>query len=338
MTIRRRKAEIEATLVFVDEPLVLTLVAGNSRLIAVAVPSEDDAESLFFAVTVHKKDWEKYLSGIVDLRYLYVYPMAINAYTFDLRDAKDNMIWMSPYEGDIPEDYIPSAKFFSRNHTEYYSTPAKAEGRETLLIDGEWELPDFGHFQQKFSDIYAFLKSEDMLQDSNAPADVVRRVVSAFTGRPFQGGFSYVHFFRDLNDNVPAREQINLKGVSYNSPGTVRMSGNSGIFADVKYVIENFLENRIEIRKIYNEQYNYLSEYKYLAMGGDQYGKNNPSDDYINGMSRKLAEALTAPNFELVSKLTGGNALVSAKIVMSFYRRVNDASLYFSQGRIDYSK
>lgn len=51
----------------------------------------------------------------------------------------------------------------------------------------------------------------------------------------------------------------------------------------------------------------------------------------------ELANEMLAPNFEAVWDLTDQNALVAAKVVLSFYRRLNDAATYFAQGRIAYS-
>jgi hypothetical protein len=118
---RNRNATFDANLVYVDEPQLITLVSGKSRVVAVAIPDDDFVSSKFLAVTVHKKDWHKYLDGIVDLRYLYTAYSATTLYVFDLRNMKDKIVTMNQFVGDVLEDMLPSPRFFSASHTEHYT-------------------------------------------------------------------------------------------------------------------------------------------------------------------------------------------------------------------------
>lgn len=87
---------------------------------------------------------------------------------------------------------------------------------------------------------------------------------------------------------------------------------------------------------MYNDFYKYLSKSGYLKMSGADFSQIDPSAAYISQMTQNIAKEMLAPDFSTVSALTDGNSLVSAKVVLSFYRRLADASMYFAQGRVSY--
>ena len=125
----RRKAEFIATLVFVDEPQVVHLMAETVPVIAIAVPSVDDSKSMFVAATVSRPDWASYLEGATDLRYLFTYPKSTLLYTFDLSKEKDRFVVLEPFEEELANDILPPARFFSTSHTE-----AKQPGDGSTLL------------------------------------------------------------------------------------------------------------------------------------------------------------------------------------------------------------
>ncbi|RWJ96996.1 sugar ABC transporter substrate-binding protein [Mesorhizobium sp.] len=337
MAVHRRSATYDATLVYFDEPQVITLISQKTRIVAIAIPYGNPNASMFLATTVADKDWNKYLDGTVDLRYLFTYPTVRVQYHFDLQTMKDKKVMMTPWDGEIAEKYLPLARFFSTNHTEDYKADDRAKDIEKLLIDGEWELQDFGQFQQKYADVYAFIIATDTWKSAAASVAAKRKVKDAFLDRPFRGGFSYVHLFRDLSENVPRSDQLNLSKIKYASPGHVEIFGNEDVFYHLHNIIPNFLHKREKLSERYRVFHKYLSENHYFKIDGHEYPKNDPTENFMKGRAKELAEEMLAPDFDAVWELTDENALVAAKVVLSFYRRLNDAATYFAQGRIAYS-
>jgi hypothetical protein len=336
MAIHRRAATFDAVLVYLDEPQLITLVSQKTRIVAVAIPYDNQDKSMFLATTVAPGDWQKYLDGSVDLRYLFTYPKVRVLYHFDLHTLNDNRLMMTPWDGDLPEDYLPMPRFFSSNHTEEYDHEQRATDTEVLVVDGEWELTDFGQFQQKYADIYAFLVSTINWGNASASVDLRSRIKQAFLHRPFAGGFSYVHLFNDLAMNVPRSDQLNLNKIRYASPGKVEMTGKDEVFDQIQTIIPNFLHKRDELHLQYRVLHKFLSDKDLLRLNGDQYG-NDPTSAFVTGRARQLAVDMLAPDFGSVWDLTNKNPLVAAKVVLSFYRRLNDAAAYFAQGRVSYS-
>lgn len=335
---RSRRAQFEHTLVYYDEPHVITLRARATRFIAIAVPTDEDS-ALFFAVTVSQSDWQKYISGHVDLRYLFVFPTSRIRYTFDLNKIdEDHKVTLVPFERmkDTPEEYLPSPRFFSENHTEEIEEVIFSNFKEVLNIDGEWELTEFGAFQQKYSDVYAFLTSSADYADENASAERKDEIWKAFKGLPFQGGGSYVSLYKELNDNVPRIDRLKLDKIKYASPGTVEIFGRKAIFDELQHLVETYLMHRGDVLKSYKELYDFLSRNKYLKLASYKFDKDDPSGVYILNKARELSDKLGFSRFSALQKLCSGNELVIAKVVLSLYRRVEQASTFFAQGRVEY--
>nr|DAH62788.1 MAG TPA: hypothetical protein [Caudoviricetes sp.] len=334
---RRRSATFDAILVFFDEPHVITLKSRGVRVLAVAVPDEDDTnQAKFLAVTVTDRDWERYLDGVVDLRYVFTYPKVRLLYTFDLNDMKNNAVLMDPFEDDIPESYLPLPQFFSSSHTEVYGGDETPADTEKLLIDGEWELTDFGQFQQKYSDVYTFVITTKNWGDETTPIKEKQRIESAFLGRPFAGGFSYVHLFKELGDSIPRYDKLNLNKINYASPGEIEVFGQDEVFHKIKELIPHFLSIRVEMDKDYAELKKFMTERGLSKLSGGEFGKDDPNAGYLRSEAKKLADKMGAPDFATVLKLSKDNSLVAAKVVLAFYRRLGDAAAYFAQGRVKY--
>ncbi|MQX94870.1 hypothetical protein GHK03_01180 [Sinorhizobium medicae] len=334
---RKRKATFAHTLIYSDEPQLILLKDKSVNIVALAVPSEDADKSMFVATTVARRDWEAYLDGNCDLRYLFTYPKARIVYTFDLRKMSDNVVAMEPLLEAIPEEYLPEPRLFSTFHTELIPVDPIASDEEVLVVDGEWDMPEFGSFYQRYSDVYAFLAALKNWNEPDLALELKRRILDTFRTKPFLGGFSYVHFFQELNAQLQRIQRLGLEKISYASPGTVEIRGQARLFDDVKALVPHFLEHRDEISKQYNKLYKYLSENKYLAMPGDRYPNEPTVSRYINHEAKLLTELMAEPHFETVTALANRNALVTAKIVMSFYRRLDDATAYFAQGRVSFS-
>lgn len=333
---RRRRAEYSATLVFSDEPQVILLKDKEVPIVAVAIPDDDLEASKFFATTVTKRDWQSYMDGSCDLRYLFAYPTTRHTYTLDLNKASKGKLMLEPFFENIPEDYLPQPRFFSSYHTEKLELPPMAPDEEVLYVDGEWDMPEFGNFYQRYSEVYAFIAATKNWTTENVAEPAKKKIAQAFLTKPFQGGFSYVHFFKELGELLLREQRLGLDKIQYASPGKVEVRGETALFSEIEGLIPNFLARRGAISKQYGVLHQYLSQNRYLAMSGESYPDDKPVSTYINQQSAKLAELLGALQFDTIQELTGGNALVTAKIVMAFYRRVDEASAYFAQGRVSF--
>lgn len=332
----RRSADLIATLVFADEPQVVHLMSKTVPVVAVAIPSEDPTEALFLAATASVRDWEAYLEGASDLRYLFVYPKTRLLYTFNLNKMKGKIVSLLPFDGEVPEAHLPPPRFFSTSHTEDFDLLQEAGGSEQLLVDGEWQLQEFGRFYQRYADVYAFVVSQMNWLSKSTTAKAKKTISDAFSSRPFQGGSSYLHLFNDLFAGLPRDERIGLDKVAYASPGYVDVNGRTDAFQELDASVRSFLARRAGIQDQYNQFYRYLSKAGLLKMPGTLFAPGDPHESYINVTARALADAMPPLDYDAIYELSQGNALVAAKVTLSFYRRLDEAAEYFAQGRVSF--
>jgi hypothetical protein len=333
--VSRRSAVYVRTLVYMDEPMLLLLKSYKTHVIALAVPSPPE-EARFIATTVSARDFDAYNDGHVDLRYLFTYPTTRSEYMFDLMKMTDNKVMMTPFDETIPEEYLPSPRFFSSSHTEEDQEVAGPQDTQSLTVDGEWDMPDFGEFYSRYSDVYYFLSASHAFTDESVDFEKKKEIKKTFIHKPFKGGFSYVHFYAALPGAVPRVERLRMDKIKYESPGYVTVNGDGETFSETELIIRSFLRNRISLRETYHSFYSFLSKGRYLAMAAEEFVNNDPAFAYIDATATSLAEKLNIPNIDVVKLLIEGNPLAFAKIVLSLYRRLDDASRFFAQGRVNF--
>lgn len=332
----KRAAEYVATLIYMDEPQVVHLMSKTVPIVAVAVPSDDPAQAQFLAATCSQKDWEGYLEGASDLRYLFVYPRTRMLYTFDLNKIKKKSLILHPYDAVPPEEWLPPPRLFATDHTEEFDLIAAPAQTEQLIVDGEWQLQEFGRFYQRYSDIYVFSVAQMNWASAHVSAAIKARIKVAFGTRPFKGGSSYLHLFNDLFDSLQRDERIGLDKVKYASPGYVDVNGRADAFAEISVAVRSFLSAHNELKEKYSELHTYLSERGYLKMPGDQYDATDGSGAFVKTKGKGLADAMPPLDYATILELSRDNVLVAAKVVLSYYRRLDEASEYFAQGRVHF--
>ncbi|MCG5247318.1 hypothetical protein [Methylorubrum extorquens] len=334
----RRTAEYVSTLVYLDGPQVIKLKAHKTNVVAVAIPSPENT-LLFIATTATQKNWKSYLDGHVDLRYLFTFADVRTTFKFDLLKLKNNKITMIPWEGGVPEECLPTPKFFAVNHTgeddEYLEE--EPQYSETLQVDGEWDMPDFGSFYSRFSDVYYFVSSSGDYEDEELPANQKAGIENAFRDKAFKGGFSYVHFFDALSSDRSRVRRLGIDKIKYESPGYINVNGDQDNFKASKKIILGYLDNRNAARESYKEIYAFLTKARLLTVAGQDFEADDPRAVFIKSAGYRLGGELGIPNLDGIFSLVEENALVFTKVVMSFHRRLEEASKFFAQGRVNFT-
>ncbi|MGD1934772.1 MAG: hypothetical protein ACFB0Z_09770 [Candidatus Phaeomarinobacter sp.] len=329
---RMRKATLQDVLVYLDEPQLVTLKSLKQKVVALAVDAEG-MENAYFATTVTPKDWDRYLRGAVDLRYLFEYAKGRRPYIFDWVSGSEH-IYLDPFTDEVPEDFLPAPRFFSRDHTEPDGVSESSLSEQSFGIDGEWELRDFSKFYSQYEDVYSLNWAVSVFDDQSTPAPRRRQIVDSFVKHPWRGGFSYVHFYEQLSNLQQAADRISVDRIQYNSPGVVVINGDEGVLHDANLAISRFEENFDEIKNSYAELHKYLSEAKLLKAEIPHYENKGAVADYIAGRTANLASLLGLTTLSTIRSLCGKNELLTAKVVLSYHRRVKNAFFFFAEGRI----
>lgn len=338
MTPRRRNVKFEANLIHLDEPLLVLFKDKKSHLIAVAIDESDLPGNDFVCVSVTQRNWDKYIDGHVDLRFLFAYPSTRIRYSFAYTDWVGETATLTPHDGNFAEELLPSKGMFSREHTSDYGKSRLPSQTEELFIDGEWELNEFGKFYQKYADLYAVTAALKNVQDPAISQALHGRTQSAFRTRPFKRGSSYLHVFDDLPACLPRDQRIALDGINYNSPGDVRILGEMGHFAEIELLIRNFMAHRQNAIERHRALHKVLSTQKLLSAAASSFSINDPRSAQILTLAEDLSAAIQFSELKALKQICNNNVLVTAKIVMAIYRRLDAAALFFAEGRMSFEK
>ncbi len=337
---RTLNAKLEAVLFETDAIDIALLVrnqgTGVQHYIACAILDDFGCVDYYFVVFVGRSHLLKYFSEQCDLRFLFTYSGRKKYYTTKrLVPHERGTTPLLEYEGEVTEDLLPDSRFFASSHTSKYGITDVVRGEQRLLIDGQWDMQEFGQFYQKFADLYSFQEAINCIESGSDSKKLL--VQSAFRSKPFRGGSSYVGFFGDLFDLIPRAKRPALEGIEYHSPGYVDLRGEDSVLDAVKEGIQSFLENAEDIEKAHDDLKSFMSKSKLLLVTGSA---PLPKPEILNELrllSVKFFESLPVDGKEHLFELTNGNLIVQAKVGLALYRRLRMTSVFFAQGRLSFT-
>lgn len=338
---KRLNARLEAVLFETDTPDVALLSRkqgkGVQHYIACSIPDVDGFVDFYLVVFVGRSYLLKYLNDQCDLRFLFTYAGGKRFYKSDaLIPSEKGQTVLEEYTDNITEELLPEGRFFASSHTTTYGLLDVATGEQRLLIDGNWDMQEFGAFYQKFADLYSYEQAIHYLL--GGAASKIKGVVAAFRTKPFRGGSSYMGFFDDLFGLIPFGERPALDGIVYHSPGHVDLRGKDDILDGVKESVEAFLANTDKIQAAHDDLKGFMSKSGLLKITG----KSPPPGPDVLVRLRELSTAFYAvmpiSGKERLLELTDGSIVVYSKVGLALFRRLRATALFFAQGRLSFDE
>ena len=331
---------VVANLFEVVDPLVVLLSkkagTGEQHYVACAVPDDAGLIDYYFAVFVGRKHLIRYLNEQCDLRFLFAFANGRKYYSFkNLQPSKAGTILLKDFDGSVTESLLPDGRFFASSHTSKYGINSLLGGEQRLLIDGHWDMQEFGAFYQKFADLYSYEQAIQYVDEVDSGK--MRQVEQAFTSKPFKGGSSYMGFFDDLFELIPVRERPSLDGIEYHSPGHVDLRGKDEILDAVKRSVDGFLLNSTLIEKAHDELRLFMTKSKLLSITGGVKDLTADVSKELHRLTSIFYEVLPVGGKSKLRNLTKSNAIVHAKVGLALYRRLRATAYFFAQGRLTYS-
>lgn len=331
--------KVEANLFEADIPLVVLLSKkagkGTQHYIASAIPDENGEIDYYFVVFVGRQHLIRYFNEQCDLRFLFAFATGRKYFVIsNLAPSAKGTVAMEEFQGALGENLFPNGQFFVTAHTSKYGIDDAIGKEQRLLIDGHWDMQEFGIFYQKFSDLYSYGQAVEYIRDQNGQK--IDQVQKAFSSKPFKGGSSYMGFFSDLFEIIPPRERPSLEGIEYHSPGWVDLRGNDEILEAVKKSVNLFLESSDEIQKAHDNLRSFMTKSKLLSITG---GLKEVSADVLKELvqlTNVFYELLPVVGKDQLKSLTKENSIVHAKVGLALFRRLRATAYFFAQGRLTY--
>lgn len=318
------------------EGVQLFAATGNRKrwYICLAVPSPEGDE-WFLCTPVSEGDFLDYLYEAIDLYALIKSSSNGKHYIISFSEEKDNKFPLHELKS-IPEHWLPDRHIFANSHTEEFSI----EERQTvpldvkdsdIHIDGRWDAQDLSALPDLFSDNYSFLyslTSNEYIRNSTTQA--------MFRKFPWRGGFSTVGFYRGLYNQVPRTHRLEIKGISYHSPGEITISAVDVIVDQMRECVKIFNTQKIDLQKQYKELYDGMSLRNLLGRSTDEINPDKIALEFVETYTQELATKMGFKMIDQLVSLTDGNWIESAKMLMSFYRRLRALSDFFDSGKASF--
>jgi hypothetical protein len=199
--------------------------------------------------------------------------------------------------------------------------------------DGIWALPDFTVFYNKLNDLYSFFFALKQYSNDNTTPDKKFRIRDAFMGHPLTGGSSYGNLYEELASIQAFDDRIAVGRLQYASPGIVDVRGRFDVFTEISVAFNELNERYDELKSKYNELYKFIKE-NGLLRDTERFDPTGPIAEHILLKTQELAVDLHLNETQLILELTHRNSLTFAKIILSYFRRLERYFMFFAEGRV----
>jgi hypothetical protein len=334
----QRTAKFVQILEYADGPQAILLERSDDiKIVAVAIEKENFRYP-FFGAEISYEQWERYRRGYVDLRFLFMFPRWKEWYIFDFFGEDTNNIPLSQVAKDdkAEADFIPEHGFFVYDHSEpIKETTSSSYGLQTYKTDGVWDLPDFAQFYGKITDLYSFFLCIKKFASGSTPIEVKKRIRESFTEQPLRGGSSYRNMYSGAQSILGRDEdRIRVGKLYYGSPGEVDVRGRFDIFTEIRISFEELRLNYDQVERAYSELYDFLSKNRLLRADPERFDVTGAFAVYLLQKSREFSAELRLREFDIIYEMSGRNALILCKILLSYFRRLKRYLMFFEEGRV----
>lgn len=329
-----RYLTITRTLVYYDGPqLFLGQDGRGTSYLAVGVPGADPRKLQFLAVAVADSRLDDYFSEVVDLRNVFRHPKGDRYFTFSLDETRGGRIQLIEL-ASVDEAWLPSAGFFASQHTEPTDDVERTGvAVMDIPIDGRWDMHDLAQFPNKYADTYAFLfavtrEPPPRQSAANEP------FAELFQRYPWRGGYSSVSFYNDLYRAIPRQQKLKIREIRYASPGFIRIEASAMLTAHIRDMVVCLNENWRATKDAYKELHDGLSERSFLGVSRYEMTPSASDKVFAQRACEKLSVEMRFLHLQRVYRLCDDDWISTAKILLSFYRRVDELAEFYDSGKV----
>lgn len=236
----------------------------------------------------------------------YVIPRGIQddfAYFVDIDGAGGVAQVVLQLKQDIPAAYVPAPGAYLP------ATVVRDEHSYSALIEGDLPLDVISEMPRTYSQAYAFLYVLRSLRPER------------FQGLPWRGGFSAMHFFREIVDMVPGEQRPNVAKFQYASPGFIQFAVNRATATDLAQSIAHLSQAGEMARLEYSRLFGYVRDNHLNDSGAAAEANWEQHNPQLLDMTRSLLAAVNVQEGDAVISASR-RPFEAAKIAMAFYRRL----------------
>lgn len=294
--------------------------------VCMAIP-HDKSEFAYLVVQVSEDLLEDYLSETVDLSYVFRHPKKNKYFVIYLNQDKNGRLVLNEIS-DVPTSWLPEAGFFASSHTETIQQVQKTASILDIGIDGRWDIQDLSHFPNIFADAYSFMYA--MQENAGLNEDAVHELFNRY---PWRGGFSSVSFYNGLYHQIPRTQRLAVKEIHYASPGAMRVTALPDLAKSIDTLVRQLNTNGVKAREAFRELQEGMSEKEFLGKTHRDIELEVTDKAFLQRACNKLAKEIGFDHLKRIHKLCDKNWLATAKILVSFYRRLSELAEFVDSGK-----
>lgn len=229
---------------------------------------------------------------------------------------------------------LPIAGLFASDHEDIDLVKTYVPNTtERFNIDGSWDLGEFSQFYSQVEDVYYISSDIEKFDDPSITTDEKKTISGAFD-RSWDGGGSYVAFYKRVANDNDYHAPLRVSGIQYNSPGHVKIHAKSEYFDTLMKMLQYYADNQVAAKKAFYALGAFMSAAKMKQKG---YRNSHMTDAQREGLEKRaseLAAQMPGVSFDTLKEMTNGNSLVAAKVLESVFRRLKKLYRFFEEGRV----
>lgn len=329
-------AKLVQVLLWYDKPEVI-LLEGPKLVYTVAVRSGDlkSNDRTYVGGSMTARRLRDFANSKCDLRYAIAHANLRQFWKFELADGQKEvaMTQIKRSNGELISS-IPDPGIFS-DDLEAITVVANCvpDTVEKFFVDGGWDLGEFSQFYGQVEDVYYIVSDIDRFDDPKLTIQE-RDVIKDAFDRSWDGGGSYVAFYKNVANDNDFHSPLRVSGISYNSPGHVKIFANKEPFDNLLNLLQTFSLHESEARRAYNLLGNFMSANRLKKKGALNALLSDKIKNSLEEKCQSLAEYLPRISFDTLRAMTGGDTLVAAKVLSSVFRRIERLHKFFDEGRV----
>ncbi|GBC61773.1 hypothetical protein DENIS_2735 [Desulfonema ishimotonii] len=313
-----------ADLIYFDGPLLSHFKNKNSENYLYYWCDADNLNRwLIFRVS--SQDLTLYLNKEITLYELIINPIDGFLYSVDIDENMEyrNIFMVQP--DDLPESYIPEIDSYYEFEILHKENQDK---NYRILINNDWKLDDLYSFPRNYSQVYLFIYSLQNLLKKNIDFEKLK---NSFQAHPWKGGYSALNFYDSLN----YIHRPEISSIQYASPGWIELKLFIPSAISIRKIITSFLDNSDALIEMYNRTIKELRLRRLTKIDARNAYLTPENALFIKETIKKFSQLMDFQYTEQLDNLTE-NPLISLKILLSFYRRVKNLSVYSIEGKASY--
>lgn len=318
----------------------LVLLEGPSHIYTLAVRSVvADACNVYVGGSMSAKRLRDYASGKCDLRYAIAHASARSfwRFTFNVGDELVDLQRIKRSDEELRSS-IPDHGLFAYDHEDISIVKSFVPNSiEKFNVDGGWDLGEFSYFYSQIEDIYYISSDMDRFSDPNVTDDEKKVIMDAFE-RPWNGGGSYVAFYKKVANDNDFHAPLRVSGIQYNSPGYVSVHARAEPFNNLMGMLQHFAVNEAKVKKAANALGRFMSRGGMKKRDFTVRMMKKEDREKLGELATKFSEEMPHISFNTIWQMTGHDVLIAAKVVESIFRRIERLYKFFDEGRVAHPK